>query len=91
MDALAGIQLLQEGNVRLVPLEIFCGTIRAFVRNALIGKAEDIVGGYLECVGQADEQVRIRYGYAAFNPAQRCLCDSDLQGEGFLRIMLLHS
>ncbi len=75
----------------LVSLKIFREVVRAAVRKPLVGEAEDIVGGNFEGVGQADEQVGIRDGYAAFNAAQGGLGDADFQCEGFLGVTLLHS
>ncbi len=77
--------------MRLVPFKIFYGIIGAAVRKTLVRKAEDVVGGYFECIGQADEQIGIRYGYTAFNPAQGSLGDADFHGEGFLCVTLLQS
>lgn len=69
MSALDGIQSLQQGNMRLISLEIFCDAVRVVGGKPMVGEAQKIVGRNLKGIGQPDKKIGVRYGNATFNPA----------------------
>ncbi len=53
----------------LVALKTFYGFVGVIGDQALVGEAEDVIGGYFKYIGQPDEQSGIRDGDSAFNAA----------------------